>query len=319
MDEFALIKKYFAPLAAGFGGSLALADDAALIDAPPGKQLIVTKDAISEGVHFLGNEDAALIARKLLRVNLSDLAAMGAEPLCYFLAVMLPPSTGEAWVRQFAQGLREDQEQYGIVLAGGDTTATRGALSLSLTALGTVEKNGALKRSGAKPGDAVYVSGPIGDAALGLRLLQGTLTAPPDVRAYLEQRYLLPEPQLALGKKLRGIASACIDVSDGLLQDLGHICAASHVGAEVCRHLIPLSQPAREWITTDAGLWSAVLGGGDDYQLLFTVPPEKEAQLQALSLPPARIGVVQDGQGVRLLDESGRVLPAVPGFTHFRD
>lgn len=321
MDEFGLIKRYFLPLAEQYEGSLKLADDAALIAPPPGQDIVITKDAISEGVHFLGSEDAGLIARKLLRVNLSDLAAMGASPLCYFVAAMLPEDIGEEWVRHFALGLKEDQLRYAIALAGGDTVATKGALSLSLTALGTVEKGAALRRGGAQVGDAVYVSGTIGDGALGLKLLQGTLDAPEEIRAPLEHHYLLPEPHIALGRKLQGIASACMDVSDGLLQDLGHICAASKLGATVHRHLIPRSKAAQALLDMDANLWDAVTGGGDDYQLLFTVPGGKEEKIRSiaheLELPLTKIGVMEKGQGVTLLDESGKSLAGAEGYRHF--
>ncbi len=321
MDEFGLIKKYFVPLAAEYPGSLALTDDAALIEAPPGQELVITKDAISEGVHFLGSEDASLIAKKLLRVNLSDLAAMGASPLCYFLAAMVPKDIGEEWVRHFALGLKEDQLRYAISLAGGDTVATLGTLSLSLTAVGTVEKGRALKRSGAKIGDAIYVSGTLGNSALGLKLLRGDIEATDDIRAFLEHRYLLPEPHIALGHKLLGVANACMDVSDGLLQDLGHICEASKVGATVHRHLLPRSKAAQALLDMDGSLWDAVTGGGDDYQLLFTAPAEKEPAIHSiaheLQLPLTKIGSVQKGQGVTLLDESGKTLEAATGFKHF--
>lgn len=321
MDEFGLIKKYFLPLAEQYEGSLKLADDAALIAAPPGKEIVITKDAISEGVHFLGDEDAALIARKLLRVNLSDLAAMGASPLCYFIAAMLPKDIGEEWIRHFALGLKEDQLRYAIALAGGDTVATMGALSLSLTAVGTVDAGTALRRSGARTGDTIYVSGTLGDSALGLKLLQGEIDAPEAVREFLERRYLLPEPHIALGHKLVGVASACMDVSDGLLQDLGHICEASGVGATVHRHLLPRSKAAQALLDMDRGLWDAVTGGGDDYQLLFTAPADKETKIHAiaheLELPLTNIGVIEKGQSVYLLDESGKPVTAVSGFRHF--
>jgi len=321
MDEFGLIKKYFGPLAADYSGSLALSDDAAIIDVPPGRELVITKDAISEGVHFIGSEDAALIAKKLLRVNLSDLAAMGAKPMCYFLAAMLPKDTEEAWVAQFARGLQEDQGRYAVYLAGGDTIATQGQLSFSITALGTVEKGRALRRSGAKPGDHIYVSGTIGDSALGLKSLRGGLSAMPEAQKYLEQCYLLPEPHIALGQRLYGIAGACMDVSDGLAQDLGHIAEASQVGAVIYRDHIPLSKAALALLAKNEALWSAILGGGDDYQLLFTVPAAKEKQLRTLSndleLTLTCIGEIREGRGVAVLDGNKKPLAAAKGFSHF--
>jgi len=321
MDEFGLIHKYFGPLAADYSGSLALSDDAAIIDVPQGRELVITKDAISEGVHFIGNEDAALIAKKLLRVNLSDLAAMGAKPMCYFLAAMLPKDTEEAWVAQFAHGLQEDQARYAIYLAGGDTIATDSKLSFSITALGTVETGKALRRSGAKPGDQIYVSGTIGDSALGLRLLRGGLSATSEAHKYLEQRYLLPEPHIALGQRLYGIASACMDVSDGLAQDLGHIADASQVGAVIYRDHIPLSKEAAALLAKDETLWNMIIGGGDDYQLLFTVPAAKEKQLRALAneleLSLALIGEIREGRGVAVLDGNKKPLAVAKGFSHF--
>jgi thiamine-monophosphate kinase len=321
MDEFNLIKKYFGPLAADYSGSLQLSDDAAIIDVPPGKELVVTKDAISEGVHFLGSEGAALIAKKLLRVNLSDLAAMGAQPMCYFLAAMLPKDTEESWIAQFARGLHEDQDRYAIYLAGGDTIATLGKFSFSVTALGTVDEGKALRRSGAKPGDKIYVSGTIGDSALGLKLLKHGLSATPEIQKQLEQNYFLPEPHIALGHRLQGIAGACMDVSDGLAQDLGHIVAASQVGAVIYRDLIPRSKAVQSLLDKDEKLWNAVLSGGDDYQLLFTVDPKKESRLHTLSneleLRLTAIGEIKAGVGVAILDAKENPLTVASGFKHF--
>ena len=212
MDEFSLIAKYFRPLAKDFPGALNLQDDAAHLRIPAGHKLVVTNDAITAGVHFKGDEDAAHIARKALRVNLSDLAGKGATPLCYFLALMLPEAPDEQWLARFAQGLAQDQQEFGITLAGGDTTAIKGPLTLAVTALGLVPDHAMLKRGGAHAGDEIYVSGTLGAAALS---------------GYT----LLPEPRLALGQSLLGVASACMDISDGLVQDLGHLCTASGVSS----------------------------------------------------------------------------------------
>jgi len=203
MHEFDLIDRYFKPLARGFPGSLALSDDAALMDAPAGMQFVVTKDAISEGIHFIGSEEPALIARKLLRTNLSDLAAMGAEPYCYFLSISLPVNQKselslEDWMSSFTSGLEQDQETFAVHLAGGDTTSSRSDLTLSMTAVGLVPQGKSLRRNGAKPGDTIYVSGTLGDSALGLKLLSAHKE-----EEYLVTRYLLPQPRLALGMKLR--------------------------------------------------------------------------------------------------------------------
>lgn len=317
MDEFDLIKTYFAPLAREFSGSLGLIDDAAVIAVPLGQELVITKDAISEGVHFIGNENPSQLAKKLLRVNLSDLAAMGAKPLCYFLALMLPKETSEEWIKNFADGLAEDQREFSIHLAGGDTTSTHGALSFSMTALGTVPAGKALKRSGAKQGDKVYVSGTLGDSALGLMALRSE-----SKDDFLIRRYLLPEPRIALGQKLIGTATACMDISDGLVQDLGHICRASGVGATIYRDTLPLSEPARALIQKDSNLWEAPLSGGDDYELLFTVSEKNHSVLETLSRelhpPIMMIGEITEGNGVRALDATGNEITLTKkGFRHF--
>lgn len=321
MDEFSLIKKYFAPLAVAYGGSLNLTDDAAIVDVPVGKQLVITKDAISAGQHFIGNEDAALVAKKLLRVNLSDLASMGAAPLCYFLAVMLSKDTEESWVARFAEGLKEDQQRYGISLAGGDTIAVNGALSFSVTAVGSVDSGKALRRSNAKVGDKIYVSGTIGDGAFGLRVLQHELHIAREEAHFLEQRYLLPEPRTALGQKLHGIANACMDVSDGLVQDLSHICSASKLGADIHRHLIPISKPVRTLVEEKPKRWDVVTGGGDDYELLFTVSPAKSSLLAAIAnevgIALTCIGEMRAGEGVSVFDENKKPLAVAKGFLHF--
>ena len=299
MDEFGLIARYFAPLATG-AEALGLKDDAALLTPPPGMQLVITADALNAGVHFLGTEDPALIARKALRVNLSDLAAMGAAPWRYFLTLALPAATDAAWFERFAAGLAEDQETFGIALAGGDTTATHGPLSLSITALGLVPAGQALTRAGAQAGDYIYVSGPLGLAALGLQQLQSSPSPPPHISI---TAYLLPTPRIDRGIALRGIATACMDISDGLVQDLGHLCAASGVGAEIRAESVPRGAASLE----------QALSGGDDYELLFTLPPEHKAPEGC-----ARIGVITQGSGVKVLDGEGNdITPARRGYTHF--
>ncbi|HIJ63338.1 MAG TPA: thiamine-phosphate kinase, partial [Rhodospirillaceae bacterium] len=255
MDEFSLIARLFAPLAAGAPGALGLTDDAALIEGPAGRQWAVTADALVAGVHFFADDPPDLIARKLIRVNLSDLAAMGAKPCGAFLCACFPRDTGTAWLDRFATGLKSDCEEFGIALMGGDTVATPGPLTLALTAFGDVPAGQALLRSNARSGHDIWVSGTIGDAALGLRGLTGEGPADP----HLIDRYRLPQPRIALGLALHGLAQAAMDVSDGLVGDLGHICRASGVGAVLRADLVPLSQPAAA--AQDLAL---VLTGGDD-------------------------------------------------------
>jgi thiamine-monophosphate kinase len=276
--EFALIGRYFRPLAGP--GALDLRDDAALLDPPPGRQLVLTVDAMVAGVHFLPDDPPDLVGRKLLRVNLSDIAAKGAGPLGYLMTVSAPKDTPESWFAGFAAGLAHDQAIYGATLLGGDTTSTTGPISLSLTLIGHVAPGTAVHRFGASDGDEVWVTGTIGDGALGLAVARGRLSDP---TGFLLSRYRLPQPRVGL--ELAGIASAAMDVSDGLVQDLGHICRASGLAAELRTADVPLSDPARaagpDWLAT-------CLTGGDDYELLLAVPPDRT---DALRRSAARAGI----------------------------
>jgi thiamine-monophosphate kinase len=320
LGEFGRIRRFFAPLA-GPGG-LGLTDDAALVDCPPGRRLVMTVDAMVEGVHYLPDDPPDLVARKLLRVNLSDLAAMGAHPLHYLLTSALPKTIGDDWVERFAAGLAEDQRIYGVDLLGGDSVATPGPAALTLTAIGEVAVGAEIRRQGARPGDRVWVSGTIGDAYLGLKLLRGEY---PEIagadRAELVRRFQLPEPRTVLGPSLIGVAHAMLDVSDGLLADLGHICDASGVGATV-RLPLPLSEAAKRLIADRPELAAQLATGGDDYELLFAAPPEASAAIDRLSaelaLPITEIGAIEAGDGVRLVDAAGTPIPvASAGWQHF--
>ncbi len=303
--EFDRIARHFRPLAGA--GSLGLTDDAAVFAPPPGRELVITADAMVEGVHFLPGTAPGLVARKLLRVNLSDLAAMAATPFGYLLTLSAPRTLDDAWFAGFAAGLKLDQEAYDITLLGGDTTETPGPLNLSLTAIGHVAPGAALLRSGARAGDWLWVTGTIGDGVLGLAAARGELADP---GGSLQERYDLPTPRLGL--PLAGWARAAMDVSDGLFQDLGHICRASGVSAVVQAAAIPLSAPAasagpewreRAWV------------GGDDYELLLAAP--------AGVAPPAgvaatRIGEFGPGDGVRVIGPGGETLDlAGRGWSHF--
>ncbi|MCH7887990.1 MAG: thiamine-phosphate kinase [Proteobacteria bacterium] len=323
MDEFSLIAELFAPLARGAPEALGLTDDAAVVEVPPGRRLVVTTDMVVAGGHFLADDPPAMVARKLLRVNLSDLAAMGAAPRTYLLALAVPRGTKEDWLEDFAAGLAEDQETYGIHLIGGDIVATDGPLVASLTALGEVSDGGEVLRSGARPGDLVFVSGTLGDAALGLRTLRGELAGVDAAgRAALVDRYRLPQPRLALGARLSGIAHAAIDVSDGLVADLGHICECSKVGAEVEAERLPLSPAAQAAVDADRSLSPVVLTGGDDYEIAFTAGPEVAGQVAelaaALALPLTKIGRITAGAEVRVVDDAGAdVVLGARGYRHF--
>jgi|HigsolmetaAR204D_1030405.scaffolds.fasta_scaffold04423_4 thiamine-monophosphate kinase len=322
LGEFDRISRFFKPLAAGIEGALELQDDAALISPPSGEELAVTTDAMVEGVHYLAGEDPARLARKLLRVNLSDLAAMGARPVAYTLTTVLPKSVGDDWLARLAAGLASDQEAFGLHLIGGDSVSTTGPVVLSVTALGAVPKGRALTRSGARPGDRVFVSGTLGDGALGLMAAKGELPhlSPGDVEA-LSSRYHLPTPRTGLGPRLLQLASACMDVSDGLPGDLAHICEASGVGARVEVERLPLSEAARRAIDADRSLLSTALSGGDDYELLFTAPPAAMEAIGGiaaeLGIPLTPIGEIVEGDGVALVDRDGRPIENLHGWTHF--
>src|SRR5919106_5481147 len=315
--EFAFIARHLRPLASA-PGALGLVDDAALLDPRPGMQLVLTKDAMVAGVHFLKGDPPGRIAQKLLRVNLSDLAAMGAAPIGYLLALARPRALDDAWLGAFCDGLAGDNTAFGVSLLGGDTVSTPGPLTLSLTAIGEVPKGEALLRSGARAGDDIWVSGSLGDAALGLAVLQGKLAVAAPTRARLIERYRVPRPRLALGQALRDLAHGAIDISDGLIADLGHVLEASGVGAEVRADLLPLSEAAGHL----PGAQEAALSGGDDYELLFTAPQKRRAQIEALSrrldLPLTRIGEIRAGSDLRIRDADGEIIePTSKGWRHF--
>lgn len=318
--EFELIERFFAPLAAGYRGALSLKDDAAIIDTSDGMDRVVTTDTVVEGVHFLSSDSPARVAQKALRVNLSDLAAMGAGPEAYTLSLHFSRDTPDSVVGELAQGFRADQERFGIHLAGGDTVSSDGPLILTITAIGRVERGRALQRSGAKAGDDIYVTGTIGDAGLGLKLLQqeqsGSLSG--DHRQFLVNRYQTPEPRLTFGAALAGHANACLDVSDGLVADLGHIAAASGRAAEIVLEQIPVS-PAALAVADSSPIER--MTAGDDYELLFTAPATARSAIDkiasATGLPAHRIGTVREGSGVAIVDETGAAVEvATPGYRH---
>nr|MEA2797143.1 thiamine-monophosphate kinase [Phenylobacterium sp.] len=276
-DEFSEIARLFRPLTGGAAGAFDLLDDAAVVPQRPGFDLVVTKDAIVEGVHFPIGERPDLVARKLLRVNLSDLAAKAAEPFGCFLAVAWPKAFGPAEREAFARGLGEDLKAFGVALFGGDTVSTPGPFTASLTALGWVPEGRMVRRAGARVGDVVAVSGTIGDGTLGLAALRGEIE---DVDGWLAGRYRLPQPRLEVRDRLRESANAAADVSDGLVADAGHIAAASGVGMRLDLDALPLSPAARRWLDAQADRAAALIRfatGGDDYEVICTAeggPPD---------------------------------------------
>lgn len=323
LGEFEIIARYFRPLTFGKPGALDLTDDAAFLEPSPGQTLVAKTDTLVAGVHYFESDPPELVGRKLLRVNLSDLAAKGATPLAYLMALALPKPLEERWLAHFCEGLRADQERFGIYLCGGDTTATSGPAVLTVTALGEVPKGRALLRSGAKPGDLVFVSGTIGDSALGLRAARGEIEGlGSEPKDFLLSRYRVPEPRLALGLRLRGIAHAAIDVSDGLVADLGHVCETSGVGAAIEWSRVPLSEAGRKALAAKPGLRDAVLAGGDDYELLFTGAADSRDAIveagQASGVAVTAVGWIVAGTGVSVVDSDGRrIETGSGGYRHF--
>jgi thiamine-monophosphate kinase len=317
LGEFGRIEKYFKPLAAGFPGALGLNDDAAILTVSDLTRLVVSNDAVVAGVHFKTDDPPNLVARKALRANLSDMAAMGAEPWVYTLTLALGAGDAEAsdaWVAGLADGLASDQEHFGIHLIGGDSVTTPGPTMLSITIFGRQTGEGVLRRDGAQVGDDIYVSGTIGDAALGLKLLNGDIDGnDQDMAALLIDRYHLPRPRVALGVALLGSAHAAMDVSDGLVQDLSHICAASYRAGVIFRANVPLSIPARRLLDDGQVSDDDILGGGDDYELLFTAPASARDEIVRRAVAAGtlvtRIGKIGEGEGVTVHDSDGRLVP----------
>lgn len=311
--EFQFIHQYIKKLAGK--GALGLTDDAAVLSIEPEYELVLTADAMVENVHFFSNDAVDLIAQKLLRCNLSDLAGMGAEPVGYLLTVSLPKHCFNAsWFEQFTSGLQRDQKLFNISLLGGDTTSNPHNIVLSLTAIGKVLKNKALRRNNAKVGDGIWVTGTIGDAALGLLALKKEINDPD---YFLTQRYHLPQPRLGLN--LIDIASAGMDISDGLIQDLGHLTRESQVGAIIYADQLPLSKHAKK---IGASYLETCLTGGDDYELLLTIPKDKEQQAitqsQKAKIPLTKIGYCTEQQDSVICYDHNKVAMAFKntGWSH---
>ncbi|MFO1116962.1 MAG: thiamine-phosphate kinase [Beijerinckiaceae bacterium] len=303
-SEDDLIARYFAPLAGP--GALGLKDDAALLVPPPGNEIVLTVDGLVAGVHFFADDPADAIAKKALRVNVSDLAAKGAAPLGFLLTLALPRDWRAEWLESFARGLGEDAARFDCPLLGGDTVSTPGPLTLSVTAFGAVPAGRMVRRTGARVGDALYVSGAIGDAALGLLARRGTMDG--DGKVFLIDRYLLPQPRLALAPALLAHASGAMDVSDGLVGDLTKMMRVSGASAHVDVARIPLSCAARAMIEADPALLATALTGGDDYEILASVPLASavafEAAAGAAGVAVTRIGEVVAGDAPPLLRDA---------------
>ena len=320
MNEFDLIRDVFQPLGvASPGVRLGIGDDAALLRPTPGCELVACVDTLVGGVHFLPDVAPERLGHKALAVNLSDLAAMGARPRWVLLALTLPDADA-AWLRGFATGLGVLARRYDMALVGGDTC--RGPLSVSVTLLGEIPEGQGVLRSGAQSGDGIYVSGTLGDAAAGLQALTQGRSLPPTDWAVLRERLERPTPRVEIGLALRGLATAAIDLSDGLAADLGHLLEASGCGAHVHAEALPLSATLlRNWGAQEAR--ALAFNAGDDYELCFTLPTEQEPQLRArlatLACPVTRIGVITSESGLTMRDAAGRALPIPAGYAHFRN
>jgi thiamine-monophosphate kinase len=328
--EDRLIARHFKPIAQ-HPGALGLTDDAALLTPPPGHALVVTADAIVGGVHFFPDDSPDAIARKALRVNLSDLAAKGAAPAGFVLTLAIPKGIGDSWLKSFARGLGADAKKYGCPLLGGDTVYTPGPVTISITAFGTLPKGTMVERSGARVGDHVVVTGTIGDAALGLTLRKERSAAKrwkldARMRQHLLSRYLVPQPRNASAEALRCHASAAMDVSDGLVGDLGKLCRASGVGAEIEVARVPFSKATRTALAADPKAIETSLTGGDDFEVVATVPSRKLKSFLAAAhragVPATAIGRITAGtgarSGVRFLGPDNRPLRfARNSFSHF--
>jgi thiamine-monophosphate kinase len=326
LGEFELIERFFRKPAEALRRQrgdvpLGIGDDAALLAPPPGQQLVAALDTLVEGKHFPAGSPPRSIGHRALAVNLSDLAAMGADPAWFLLALTLP-AADEAFLEEFVQGLQRLAAEHVVALVGGDTTA--GPLAVSVQALGFVAAGEALQRAGARAGDLLYVSGTPGDAAAGLQIAMGAAAAPAlgdAQRRWLLDRFHFPVPRVALGRALRGIASACIDVSDGLAADAGKLAAASGVAAVIEVERLPLSAALRAQ-AGEAGARQLALTGGDDYELCFTVPPARAAELAPrlanVKCEITRIGRIEAGSGIMLLEHGVPAAQSFAGFDHFR-
>ncbi|HZL40170.1 MAG TPA: thiamine-phosphate kinase [Pseudolabrys sp.] len=320
--EDRLIARFFAPIAI-HPGALGLSDDAAFIKPPTGCDLVLTADAIVGGVHFFTDDAAPSVAGKALRVNLSDLAAKGARPLGFLLSLALPKDTGDDWLTGFAEGLRSDAVLFGCPLFGGDTVRISGPIAISIAMFGSVPEGSMVRRAGAKPGDRVFVSGSIGDAALGLDLRKGVawkLSEPQ--RQHLMSRYLLPQPRNALAEAVRMHASSAMDVSDGLVGDFAKLCRASGVAADIEAEKVPRSNAAKAVLAAEPAMGETALTGGDDYEIICTVPAAKaesfRATAQAARVAVTEIGEIKAGEGARFIGPDGKPLTFKrASFSHF--
>jgi len=319
LNEFELIRKFFSvqPVTRD-DVVIGIGDDAAVLALPAGKQLVVTTDVMVQGTHFLPDADPAAVGHKSLAMNLSDLAAMGAEPAWFLLNLTLP-APDDAWLTKFCHGLFALAQQHNVQLVGGNTS--RGPLAIAIEAHGFVNEGEAVRRSGARPGDSIYVTGELGDAGLALRHRFGAQRLPPADLAAVSDRLDRPTPRVNVGRLLRRFASSAIDISDGLVADLGHILEASGAGALVVRDRVPLSETYRKHLGETG--WDVAFANGDDYELCFTVPAQRDAEFarwqEKFGCRVTCIGEIVSGPGLQIIDAAGNPWrPALAGHDHFK-
>jgi thiamine-monophosphate kinase len=326
-SEEALINEFLAPLAAGFPGAFGLADDCAVIAPGAGEELVVTTDAVVAGVHFFADEDPGAIAWKALAVNVSDLIAKGAAPFAYLMALVLPEAPERAWITAFSNGLRRAQEAFGCALAGGDTDRTPNGLSVSITAFGTIPAGGIVRRSGARPGDHVYVSGTIGDATLGLKQRRDASLGPrcgldKAGRDHLDARYCMPVPPVGIAGVVRACASAAMDISDGLVKDFSRLCRASGTGGRIEAASVPLSSAARTVVNAGGATLVDLMTGGEDYEVLAVVRPDRAEEFERQAAARTQVtcigSIAGADDGIAVVDELGHRMPIEQaGWDHF--
>ena len=323
LSEFSIIEQYFAEISrstvlASPYIDLGVGDDCCLLNIPDEQQLALSIDTLNANVHFPAEANANLIAQRALAVAISDLAAMGATPIAFSLALSLPDANND-WLASFSDGVKKAAEQYDVALVGGDTT--KGPLSITVQVKGVLPKGKAIKRSGAQLGDVIYVTGSLGDAAAALAFMQGKLDIDTTAQRYFKQRYYQPNARISVGQSLLSLATAAIDISDGLVADLGHIVKRSGVAAEIISNELPLSFELREACDFELALPYALVGG-DDYELCFTVSPDDRRQVlelaELLDVPMTEIGGIVAGEGVRCVNGQGVALALnKTGYQHF--
>ena len=319
-NEFQIISEFFSPLAKEYG-SFNLQDDVALLVNKKNNEFIVSTDMLVGEVHFFSNDKAEDIASKSIRVNISDIVSKGGVPKYFFISIALPKHINDSWIKSFAKGLALEQKKFNISLMGGDTVSTSGPLTINIVCIGSIKKNKLIRRNSAKPGDDLYVTGEIGSAKIGLEIIKNNIVAKGNKKNYFIKKYRFPDPKNLLGPKLINLASSSIDISDGLISDLNHICLASNVRAQINYSLLPVSPFISNLKIAENKLVSILLNGGDDYEILFTSKSgnyEKIINLsKSLEVNITKIGSIVDGEGIEVFDnESKKIDIILDGYKH---